>query len=667
MRLTAKDLTLEEKLTLLTGKNSWQTEDFNGKIPSVFVADGPSGLRKMEKTSVEDTNSPLYTRKATAMPTLSCLANSWDRELCYLDGKTIADECIEADVNVLLAPGVNVKKTQLCGRNFEYFSEDPYLSGELAYSFIRGVEDKGVGTSLKHFAANNREEEKLDQSNEIDERTLFEIYLPAFERALEAKPATVMCAYNGVNGVFCSENSVLLDDILRKKFGFEGVVVSDWNAVHNRYKALNATLDLGMPFSKSSFENLKTAYEKGLITDEQIDSSVNRLLNLAYGYNAKERAVEFDSNIRHQTAVKVAKESMVLLKNQDGVLPLRAKKIAVGGSKTVIGGEGSSRVQTDYKIAPLAELIKEQLPDSEIITFNDGTFPEYYNTHIHFKSGYLATYDADLVVLTVSSGNLAEGEGYDRSSLKLPPRVEERILRTAEINPNLVVVLYAGGAIDMSAWLDKVKGVVLAGLSGEGATEALSELLTGKACFSGKLSETFPLKIEDIPDYKYYADGFTEWYKEGIFVGYRHYDKFNKEVLFPFGHGLSYAEFDYSDLKIEKISETEYDVSYTIHNNSEFSAKEISQVYVKDVFSMVIRPEKELKAFSKDLIPAKSSVTVKHRLSSRAFAYYSTLKKDWYVENGSFEILVGASSRDIKLKGRIDVNLPDETQQSVTK
>ena len=667
MKLTAKDLTLEEKLTLLTGKNSWQTEDLNGKIPNVFVADGPSGLRKMERTNVEDTNSPLYTRKATAMPTLSCLANSWDRELCYLDGKTIADDCIEADVDVLLAPGVNIKKTPLCGRNFEYFSEDPYLSGELAYSFIRGVEDKGVATSLKHFIANNREEEKLDQSNEIDQRTMFEIYLPAFERAVEAKPATVMCAYNAVNGVFSSENSVLLDDILRKKFGFDGVIVSDWNAVHNRYKALKATLDLQMPYSAKSFDNLKTAYENGFITDQEIDDCVNRLLNLVFSYKEKERKVDTDSNKRHQTAVKLARESMVLLKNQDNVLPLRRKKIAVGGSKPVIGGEGSSRVQTDYKIPTLAESIKAQMPETEIITFNDGTFPEYYNTHIHFKSGYLAAYEADLVVLTVSSGNLAEGEGYDRSSLKLPPRVEERIIRTAEINPNVVIVLYAGGAIDMSAWLDKVKGVVLAGLSGEGATEALAELLSGKACFNGKLSETFPQKIEDLPDYNYYADGFTEWYREGIFVGYRHYDKFKKEVLFPFGYGLSYAEFDYSDLKIQKISETEYDVSYTIHNNSDFSAKEISQVYVKDVFSMVMRPDKELKAFSKDLIPAKSSVTVKHRLTSRAFAYYSTLKKDWYVENGSFEILIGASSRDIKLKGRIDINLPDQTQQSVTK
>lgn len=681
MIIKANNLTIEEKLILLTGKNSWQTNDLNGKIPSIFVADGPSGLRKLEiPSSANDSPNQrqqlfslasawsIYdpiTRRATAMPTLATIANSWDKDIAYLDGKTIADECIEAEVDILLAPGANIKKTPLCGRNFEYFSEDPYLTGELAKSFIEGVQDKGIGTSLKHFALNNREDEKLYQSSEIDERTLFEIYLPGFEKALEAKPSTVMCAYNPVNGVYSSENKYLLDDILRQKLKFDGVIISDWGAVLNRYKALKATLDIQMPFDSDAFTNLKNAYDHGYITEKEIDDAVDRILALIYSCKQTEKQVEFTSSQRHNIAVSLATESMVLLKNDDGILPLKSKKVAVGGSAPIIGGIGSSRVCTAYEIQPLVEHLKNEMPDVQFETFPDCIHLNGDTTAAFFNPCYVKAYDCDTIILTVSNGPFYEGEGFDRYNLKLHPRVEELICRISEINKNLIVVLYAGCAIDMSSWIDKAKAVIFAGLPGEGATEALSKLISGKECFSGKLSETFPTKIEDIPDYKNYADGFVEWYKEGIFVGYRHYDKFNKDVLFPFGHGLSYADFSYSNLRITKINETKYQIFYDITNNSDFDAKEVSQVYIKDVFSTVIRPVIELKAFSKNLIKAKQTKTISHTLSSRAFAYYSTIKHDWHVENGTFEVLIGTSSRDIKLKGKIEINLPEETQYSI--
>lgn len=684
MKITADKLILEEKLELLTGKNSWQTCDFNGKIPSISVADGPSGLRKIEDPSAgggndEKRNPPQYsllsawcynepiTRRATAMPTLSSIANSWSKDMAYLDGKIIADECVEAGVDILLAPGVNIKKTPLCGRNFEYFSEDPLLSGELAKSFVCGVQDKGIGTCIKHFALNNRETEKLEQSSEVDERTLHEIYLTPFEKVLEANPTTVMCAYNPFNGVYCAENKYLLKDILRKRFKYEGVVVSDWNAVLSRYKSLKATLDLQMPFSEEAFYNLKTAYDNGYITDKEIDDSVNRILNLVYKCKQENKKVELTAEQRHEAAVKIATESMVLLKNEDNLLPLKAKSVAIGGAAPILGGIGSSRVCTAYEAKPLVEHLKEEMPSVEFLDFGKCIYLDNDGTASHFKKCYTKAYDAETVILTVSNGPFAEGEGYDRCSLKLHNRVEELICKVSEFNKNVIIVLYAGCVIDMSNWIDKVKAVVFAGLSGEGVTEALAKLISGRECFSGKLSETFPLKIEDIPDYDNYMDGLVEWYKEGIFVGYRHYDKFKKEVQFPFGFGLSYADFTYSNLVVKKVAETEYEISYDITNNSDFDAKEVSQVYIKDVFSSVIRPIKELKAFSKNLIKPKETITVSHTLSDRAFAYYSTIEKDWYVENGVFEILVGSSSRDIKLKEKININLPDFTQHSVLK
>ena len=664
MKYDIKALTLEEKLYLLTGKDSWRLETANGKLPEVFLSDGPHGLRMHEiKDGVTGPVMP-----ATAMPNLSLLANTWDEELAYLAGATIADDCIEKGADVLLAPGVNIKRTPLCGRNFEYLSEDPYLAGILAKAYINGVQDKGVGTSLKHFCANNREYGRLSQSSEIDERTLNEIYLRPFEIALEAKPWTVMCAYNPINGIYASEHKKLLTDTLRGKLGFDGLIVSDWGAVHNAAKALKAGIDLRMPFHPNAFSDLKTAYDAGILTDKEIDERVEKILALIEKTQNGSKKVERTKEERHQNAVKIAREGMVLLKNEDGILPLHGEKLLVAGpfAKTpALGGGGSALARTDRSIAPLADELAARLGD-QVQVLSDGMYFTEGARVDYMKNGLQAAYRADTVLLCVGTGKTAESEGYDRFSLRLAPIQEDLILNTARVNPNVVVLLHAAGAVDMTPWIDHVKAVLVVGFAGEGSHEATADILCGIASPCGKLSETYPLSLGDTPTGEERGNAFSERYSEGVFVGYRWFDAQNKDVLFPFGYGLSYADFAYSDLALEKKSETDYTVSFTVTNTSHVDAKEIAEVYVRDVFSMVERPEKELKAFAKVALAAGESKRVSVTLDARAFAYYNTSLDEWYVENGDFEILVGASSRDIRLNARLEINLPDITQYSTT-
>lgn len=662
MKYSIKDLTLEEKLRLLAGRDTWRLSNANGKLPDVFLSDGPNGLRMHD---VNDEN--LATFKATAMPNLSLIANSWDEELAFLDGATIADDCIEKGADVLLAPGVNIKRTPLCGRNFEYFSEDPYLTGKLAKAYIEGVQSKGVGTSLKHYCGNNREYDRFFQSNEIDERTLREIYLPAFETAVTAKPWTVMCSYNPVNGVWTSESKWLLNDVLREEFGFDGLIMSDWGAVHNSARAIKATLDLEMPYRKAAYPQLKEAYEKGFLTEAEIDERVQKIFELMEKVTTAEKKVTTTQEERRENAAKIAREGMVLLKNEDNILPLKPCKIMTAGPfcrQTAYGGGGSALVVSDYKQNPLHEELQARLGETADCFIASG----FVNTLDQIYNGcdpYLNASHSDVAILCVGTGEKREMEASDRYSLRLPPVQEDLILNTAKYNPNVVVVLNAGSAIDMSAWIDKVKAVLWAGFSGEGGATAIADILTGKVCPSGKLSETFPTSVENTPTGMNRGNGFVERYTEGVFVGYRWYDSYEKEVLFPFGYGLSYANFEYSDLKIEKRGETDYEVSYTVKNLSNVDAKEISQVYVRDVISRVSRPVKELKGFAKTNLKAGESKRVTIKLDFRSFAFYSTPMKKWHVENGDFEILVGASSRDIRLKKIISINLPDEEQYSI--
>ena len=647
--IDSKTLSIKEKIRFLTGKDAWCTCEIGEKVPEVRMADGPNGVRR------KDPDAP--PRFATSMPNGCVVANTWSVEVATLEGKTIAQECIENDVDVILGPGINIKRTPVCGRNFEYFSEDPYLAGVMAKAYVEGVQNEGVGACVKHYCANNRELPRCYQSSEVDERTLREIYTKPFEMANEASPWMVMCSYNPVNGVYASENKKILDGILRKQIGYNGVIVSDWAAVHSRHKAAKASLDLAMPFNQTHVDELTVAYEKGLITETDIDECVERLLALAEKKTQadKRKKITTTKEERHQNAVKIAKEGIVLLKNEDGVLPLKTGKTLVLGQQAIaplIVGGGSGTVATEFVQTPLHEVLSTRMPDSQF-SFRSVTRRNFM---------VMDAYEADTVVICVSAH--LQSECMDRDDIRLPKSNEDLILRTAEVNENVIVVIYSGSAVDMSAWVDKVKGVVFCGYPGEGANEALADILSGKTVPSGKLAETFPLTFADTFGGGANGDYFTEWYNDGIFVGYRYYEQKGKDVLFPFGHGLSYAKFTYSDLRVKKLGETDYEISYSIRNESDVDAKEVSQVYVKDVFAMVVRPKKELKGFSKDLIKAHEEKRITIKLDASAFAYYSTSFDNWYVENGTFEILVGASSADIRLKEKIEIALPEEKQQS---
>ena len=659
MKSILKTLTLDEKINLLTGKNLWELETANGKLPQLRVCDGPHGVNKI----VDNKPQP-----ATAMPNLMAIANSWDPELAYLDGETIGDECIQAQVDVLLAPGVNIKRTPLCGRNFEYFSEDPYLTGVLAKAFIEGVQSKGIGASLKHFALNNREYDRMWQSSEVDERTFHEIYLPAFEIAVEAKPWTVMCSYNPVNGVWASENEYLLKDVLRGELGFDGLIISDWESVHHSARALKATLDLRMPYRKDAYEELTQALQEGWITEEEIDVRVEKVLELLAKKTAADshKKAVYTKEQRHENALKIAKECIVLLKNEENILPLSKETIAMTGSscyRPPMGGGGSGYVTTEYEPRTLYEELNERMGE------NLCKIAYYYNRadnshNSHMSAIFEEARNAEKVVLCVSTNQIVEGESFDRTTIRLNETQENLIINTAKYNPNIIVVVYAGSAIDMSAWIDKVKAVVFAGFLGEGAQEAVADILTGKANPSGKLSETFPLCIEDTPTGLDVGNNFVEKYTEGVLVGYRYYDTKGKAVLFPFGHGLSYSSFAYSDLKVEAKTQTDYNVSFTVTNTSNVDGKEVAQVYVRDIFATVERPDKELKGFTKIHLKAGESKRVCIALNARSFAFWSQPRRAWYVENGAYEILVGSSSRDIRLMQEIKIDLPANKQSS---
>ena len=637
------ELTLDEKLQLLTLKNDWQTEDCGGKIQSIFLADGPHGLRKIGEDG--------QTVKCTAYPNISMLACTWSKEMAELMGSSIADDCIENDVDVLLAPGVNLKRTPLCGRNFEYFSEDPVLAGTLAYHYIRGVQGKGIGTALKHYAANNGENHRYYQNNEIDERTLFEMYLKPFEIALKAKPWTVMSSYNKLNGAYCNENRRLMS-ILRERFGFQGVVMSDWCAVKNRAKALKATTDLECGYHPAAFSELKDAYEKGFITMEEIDASVERILQLVEKAKTSVRMTSFTKEERHNNAVRIEEEGIVLLKNEDNVLPLKpGSVIDLFHSQDLerYNGLGSSKVESSSGIKEIQDALR------------DCGFR--VNNNFSHENVYMPC-AGDYQIVTVSANEL-EGEGYDRTNLRVRPIDEQKIIQLSGICDNVIVLLYCGSAVDISRFVDKVRAIVYVGFAGEAGAEAAANILSGKVCPSGKLAETFPVCIEDIPVDPDTQRPNYEVYGERFFFGYRYYEYYGVKPQFAFGHGLSYAKFEYSDLQLEKRTETEYIVRYNITNLSDRTAKEVSQVYVRDVVAGCERPEKELKGFSKDEFQPHETKQIEVLLDRDAFAFYNPAIEDTYVENGIFRIMVGAASDDIRLTGELTIALDEYEQLSM--
>lgn len=657
-------MTLEEKASLCSGLDFWHLKGIEWLgIPSIMVSDGPHGLRKQQESA--DQLGIHKSVPATCFPSAVGLASSWNRELLERVGAAIGEECQAEGVSILLGPGANIKRSPLCGRNFEYFSEDPYLSSEMAASYIKGVQSQGVGTSLKHFAANNQEHRRMSVDAIIDERTLREIYLASFEGAVKkGKPWTVMCSYNKVNGEYASENKYLLTDILRDEWRFEGFVVSDWGAVNERVKGLEAGLDLEMP---SSFgigdQKIVQAVREGKLSEEVLDRAVERILNIIFKAidNRRENAT-YDKEAHHQLAREVARECMVLLKNEDRLLPLKRE-----GTIAVIGefarhpryqGGGSSHVNPT-KLDDIYEEIKKSAGDGVNVIYAQGYSLEKEkvdNALLEEAKG--AAMKADVAVIFAGLPEHYESEGYDRQHMRMPESHCALIEAIAEVQPNVVVVLSNGSPVEMP-WLDKVKAVLEAYLGGQALGGAIADLLFGDANPSGKLAETFPKELSHNPSYlNFPGEGDRVEYREGIFVGYRYYDKKNIQPLFPFGYGLSYTTFEYSDLHISKkeILDTEtVTVTVKVKNTGEMAGKEVVQLYVRDVESSVIRPDKELKGFEKVELRPGEEKTVMFELDKRAFAYYNVDIKDWYVETGEFEILIGKSSRDIVLKDKIFV------------
>jgi beta-glucosidase len=656
-------MSLEEKMKFLTGADNWNTVEFEELgIPAVTVSDGPHGLRKVYFTETGERKQ----YEAVCFSTGSATAATWNTEKIREVGQALAEECIEHDVDILLGPGVNMKRSSLCGRNFEYFSEDPYLAGKLGAAYIDGLQNRGIGASLKHFAGNSQEYDRFFSSSEMDERTMREIYLKAFEIAVkESKPWTVMCAYNRLNGVHCSQNPVLLDEILRKEWGYEGVVMSDWGAVHDRPAALKASLELEMPYSEISLPALKEAYEKGEITESEINRAVKSLLNLVQKVEIekpKRKLPAKTTEERLHLAKEVAAEAITMLKNEDEILPIspkKFKKIAVIGScaeNPFIQGGGSSRLAPVMVEKPLEEIHKNTEYE---ITYSPGYYWSHVNTCIEmfqYKEALDTAAAADMVLLFVGENYYVEKEGTDRTTMRLDYGMEQLIVDTAKVNPNTVVIIQAGSAIEMSPWINRVKGVVFSWYIGSCGASALADILFGRINPSGKLAETFPVSLADTPTYGKFPASPSAWYQEGIMMGYRYYDIEEKDVLFPFGYGLSYTDFSYSDLTFssDRLEEgKKLNVSLKVKNIGNMEGKEVIQIYVRDVISTVRRPLKELKGFQKVLLQPGEEKLMEFTLEWNDFAFYSSVYHKWMVEEGAFEIMIGASSRDIRLCGKI--------------
>jgi len=669
IRALIAEMSLEEKASLCSGKNLWETKNIERLgVPSISMTDGPHGLRKQ----VEGGSLELYDSfPATCFPTAVALASSWDRELLEKVGRALGKECRAQGVSILLGPGANIKRSPLCGRNFEYFSEDPYLSSELATAYIKGLQSQGVGACLKHFVANNQEHRRMTINVCVDERTLREIYLASFETTVKnAKPQAVMCAYNRVNGKYCAENENLLIDILRKEWEYEGIVISDWGAVDERVDALKAGLDLEMPSSHGIGDNkIIEAVRSGQLDESILNKAVERILRVVFETANNDKKVDCDLDVHHQLAREIARECMVLLKNDGGILPLKEE-----GTIGIVGafakepryqGSGSSRVNP-FRLENAYDEIRKIAGEKARILYAPGYRLETDEIDEDLlKEAKSVAQKSDVVLVFVGLPDRYESEGYDRLHLKLPTSHTCLIEAVAETQRNTVVVLSNGSPVEMP-WLSKVKGVLEAYLGGQAAGGAIADILFGKVSPCGKLAETFPRKLSDNPSYlSFPGERDKVEYREGLFVGYRYYDKKEIEPLFPFGYGLSYTDFEYTRLSLSKKEIAEDDileVRVNVKNIGNFAGKEIIQLYVKDVESSVIRPEKELKGFAKVALKPGEEKEVVFALGKRAFAYYDEDVGNWRVESGLFEILIGRSSRDIVLRETVRVNSMDKNR-----
>lgn len=647
-------MTLEEKAALVTGASNWTTTPVERLgIPEMVVSDGPHGVRRVEDvTSIAQKSLP-----ATCFPTASCTASTWNVDLIKKMGEALAEECIALNVDVLLGPGANMKRSPLGGRNFEYFSEDPFLAGEMAVNFINGVQSKGVGTSLKHYAANNQEFQRFCISSEVDERTLRELYLAAFEKAVkEAQPYTVMCSYNKVNGDYASENYHLLTEILKNEWGFEGLVVSDWGAVHDRVKSLKAGLDWEMPGPQTQrTQKVVDAVRAGELDEAVLDESVRRILRIVYKARQTPKMGQFDADAHHELAHQIATEGMVLLKN-NGLLPLKGHEhIAVIGrsaEEAHFQGGGSSHINPTKVSVPFNE-IKAQAGAAEI-TYAEGYPTDNSISQAMIDKSVSLAKSADVALLYIALPGFKESEGYDRTDLDLTDQQVALIKAVSAIQPNTVVVLNNGAPVVMSDWIDGVAAVLEGWMMGQAGGVSIADVLFGRVNPCGKLAETFPAKLADTPAVNNWPGGAGKvYYGEGLFIGYRYYDVKKMPVLFPFGYGLSYTTFAYSNAKVSKKLFRDVDgitVSVDVTNTGKMAGKEIVQLYVHDQKSKLVRPEKELKGFTKvDLKPGETK-TVSIKLDFRSFSYYHPSYGQWITEDGDFDLLVATSAVDIREK-----------------
>ena len=657
-----KKLSLEEKATLCSGRDFWTTKAIEHlDIPSVMLTDGPHGLRKQQTSG--ETVGLNESVPATCFPTGAGLAVTWNRDLILEMGVALGTESLVEDVAVLLGPAVNIKRSPLCGRNFEYLSEDPYLTGELAKNLISGIQSKGIGTSIKHFAVNNQEKFRMTIDAVLNERSLREIYLPGFEIPVkDSRPWTVMCAYNKINGTYCSENSRLLTNILRDEWDFNGIVVTDWGACNDRVEGLKAGQDLEMPGNNGINDaEIAAAVKSGRLNEDILDRTVERILRMTLQAaetlsRKKQKDNKFDVDVHHQLARKVAGESMVLLRNEEDILPLEKM-----GTIAFIGafaknpryqGGGSSRIQptridTAYEETEKLLRGKAELRYAEGYSLKtDRTEPSY------LEDAVKTAREADVAVLFLGLTDSFESEGYDRTHLDIPQNHKDLLAAVKVVQDNIVVVLISGAPVEMP-WLHQAKAVLESYLGGQAAGGAVADILFGEVNPSGKLAETFPEKLSDTPCYLNFPGGKSRVdYSEGLFVGYRYYDSRDLKPLFPFGFGLSYTSFEYSSLRLSSHNITDKDTVYvklTVTNTGNMPGKETVQVYVRDNESTVVRPVHELKGFEKISLAPGESKDVVITLNKRSFAFWDTETSDWKVESGEFTIQAGSSSRDIRL------------------
>ena len=634
-------MSLEEKISICNGADFWHSKSMERySIPAFMMSDGPHGLRVQKGEA--DMLGVNKSEPSTCFPTAVTSGASWDRELLWAEGQAIGEEGLSLGTDVVLGPGVNIKRDPRCGRNFEYFSEDPYLAGQMGAAWVKGAQSTGIGTSLKHFAANNQEYKRFNGNSQLDERTLREIYLPAFETVVkEAQPATVMCAYEMLNGVHCSDNKRLLNDILRDEWGFEGLVVTDWGALCDRVKAMEAGCDLSMPGGSDYMEDrVAEAVRSGKLPESAVDSCAARVIRFALYAQSLPKEKPFDVQAHNAVARKVAEGGAVLLKNEGGILPLQADDIVLIGSMAQnmrYQGSGSSHINPTKLTA-----LTDALPDVPFVACCDDKGEV---TDESLSEAAERAKKSKIAVVCAGLPDIYESEGFDRDDLRMPEGHVRMIETVAEANPNTVVVLFCGSTVE-TPWLDKVKAVLYMGLPGQAGGQAAADLLTGKANPSGKLTETWPLRLEDAPSFENFGKKYVH-YSEGLYVGYRYYQKAGIPVRFPFGFGLSYTSFAYSDLTMEG-----HRVTAKITNTGSVPGAEVVQLYVAAPQDGVYRPLRELKGFSKVFLEPGETKEVSFELDGRSFAIWSD---GWKIPGGVYAVELGASAEDVRLRAQMPV------------